>query len=119
MSGGDTMKRTPGSPAARHDWRRLDALTAKAKHEASVSDRDNQPLTEANTKRMRRTPRAKIIRRTLGMSQEEFAARFHIPIGTLRDWEQGRTEPDQAARAYLTVIARAPDAVQKALASSS
>ena len=32
--------------------------------------------------------------RTLFLSQEEFAAQFHIPIGTLRDWEQGRKEPD-------------------------
>jgi putative transcriptional regulator len=36
----------------------------------------------------------------LGHNQEDFAARFHIAIGTLRDWEQGRAEPDQAARAY-------------------
>ena len=41
----------------------------------------------------------------LGFTQEEFAARYQIPIGTLRDWEQGRTEPDQPARAYLKVIA--------------
>ena len=58
---------------------------------------------------MKRTPQAKIIRRALGLSQEDFAARYHIPLGTLRDWEQGRVEPDQAARAYLTVIAREPE----------
>jgi putative transcriptional regulator len=82
---------------------------------AALSDPDAQPLTEADFARMKRTPRAKIIRRALGLSQEEFAARFHIPLGTLRDWEQGRSEPDQAARAYLTVIARAPDVVSAAL----
>jgi putative transcriptional regulator len=49
------------------------------------------------------------------MSQEEFARTFHIPIGTLRDWEQGRVEPDQAARAYFKVIARNPKAVREAL----
>jgi putative transcriptional regulator len=37
----------------------------------------------------------------LGLSQEKFATRFEIPIGTLRDWEQGRSEPDKPARAYL------------------
>ena len=42
------------------------------------------------------------------VSQEEFAAQFLIPIGTLRDWEQGRKEPDAAAKAYLRVIASAP-----------
>ncbi len=64
---------------------------------------------------MRRVPRTKGIRRALGLSQEEFAARYHIPIGALRDWEQGRFEPDAAARAYLTVVARAPDLVRRAL----
>jgi len=64
---------------------------------------------------MKRTPQAKIIRRALGITQEEFAARYHIPIGTLRDWEQGRVAPDQPARAYLMVIARDPERVQDAL----
>ena len=64
---------------------------------------------------MRRTPQAKVIRRALGLSQEEFSARYHIPIGTLRDWEQNRCEPDQAARAYLQVIAREPEIVRSVL----
>ena len=54
-------------------------------------------------------------RNQLGLTQEEFAARYHIPLGTLRDWEQGRVEPDQPARAYLTVIARDPEGVRRAL----
>ena len=41
--------------------------------------------------------------------------RYHIPLGTLRDWEQGRSEPDQPAKAYLTVIARDPEGVDRAL----
>jgi putative transcriptional regulator len=49
------------------------------------------------------------------LTQEEFAARFKIPLGTLRDWEQGRSEPDQPAKAYLTVIARDPRGVERAL----
>jgi putative transcriptional regulator len=77
--------------------------------------RDSDPLTPDDLKRMRRTPQVKIIRRALGLTQEEFAARYRIPVGTLRDWEQGRTEPDQPARAYLTVIARDPEAVRRAL----
>jgi len=92
-------------------------MTEAEKHAAALSNPDNRPLTEADMKRMKRKPRAKIIRRALGLSQEDFAARYHIPIGTLRDWEQGRAEPDQAARAYLTVIAREPEAVRKALSS--
>lgn len=84
--------------------------------EAAQRDADARPLTPDDLKRMRRTPQAKIIRRALGLTQEEFAARYRVPIGTLRDWEQGRTEPDQPARAYLAVIARDPEAVRRALA---
>jgi len=82
---------------------------------AARADRDAKPLTEADLKRMRRTPQAKIIRRALELTQEEFAARYHIPLGTLRDWEQGRAEPDQPTRAYLTLIARDPDHVNRKL----
>jgi putative transcriptional regulator len=64
---------------------------------------------------MRQTPRLKIIRGALGLIQEEFATRFHIPLGTLRDCEQGTNGPDQAARAYLRAIAGDPDAVHRAL----
>ena len=65
--------------------------------------------------RMKRTAQAKIIRRALEPTQEEFAIRYHIPLGTLRDWEQGRAEPDQPTRAYLTLIARDPDHVRRML----
>jgi putative transcriptional regulator len=64
---------------------------------------------------MRRVPRTKSLRRALGLSQEEFAARYHIPVSTLCDWEQGRFEPDAAARACLAVIAREPEIVRHAL----
>ena len=80
-----------------------------------TTDFDNRPLTDADLKRMKRTPQAKVIRRALKLTQEEFAAQFHIAIGTLRDWEQNRYEPDGAAKAYLKVIAREPDAVRRAL----
>jgi putative transcriptional regulator len=82
-------------------------------------DPDNRPLTDADLTRMKRTPQVKIIRRALKLTQEEFAAQFHIPIGTLRDWEQDRNAPDKAAQAYLRVIAKDPDAVRRALGSLS
>jgi putative transcriptional regulator len=90
-------------------------MSAEAVAQAARQDRDAQPLTEADLKRMKRTPQAKIIRRALELTQEEFAVRYHIPLGTLRDWEQGRAEPDQTARAYLTLIARDPDHVNRIL----
>ena len=120
MSTDSTTKKTENRPAqAKQDWSRFDAMTAEEKHAAAVSDPDAQPIDEEKWKRMKRVPRAKTLRRALGLSQEDFAAHFHIPIGTLRDWEQGRAEPDQAARAYLKVIATAPDVVRKALAPKS
>jgi putative transcriptional regulator len=90
-------------------------MTQRAIGRAAIADPDARPLTSADLKRMKRTPQAKIIRRALGVTQEEFAARYHIPLGTLRDWEQGRAVPDQPARAYLRVIACDPDGVQQAL----
>ena len=117
MSAGSTTKRTDRKQA-KTDWTALDALTAEEKHMAALSDPDAQPITKEKWSRMKQVPRAKTLRRALGLSQEEFAARFHIPIGTLRDWEQGRAEPDQAARAYLTVIARDPEAVHRALSAA-
>jgi len=69
-------------------------MTPEAIERAARADPDAQPLTDADLMRMRRTPRTKVIRRALDLTQEEFAARYHIPLGTLRDWEQGRTEPD-------------------------
>ncbi len=97
------------------DWRRFDAMTPEQSHAAAPSDPDAQPLTDEDFARMKRMPRVKIMRRALGLSQEEFSARFHIPLGTLRDCEQGRKEPDAAARAYLVVIGREPEAVGRAL----
>ena len=94
---------------------RLRPMTAEEIERAARADRDAQPLSEADLKRMKRTPQAKIIRRALELTQEEFAARYHIPLGTLQDWEQGRAEPDQPTRAYLTLIARDPERVNRTL----
>ena len=82
---------------------------------AAARDHENPPLTGARAGQLRPVPRVKTLRRALALTQEEFAARYHIPLGTLRDWEQGRSEPDQPAKAYLTVIARDPEAVERAL----
>jgi len=111
MKNAGTTKKTP----SKHDWKRFDAMTEAQRHAAALSDPDAQPVTPDNVRCMKRTPQVKVIRRALGLSQEDFAGRFHIPLGTLRDWEQNRKEPDAAARAYLVVIARNPQAVTDAL----
>ena len=90
-------------------------MTDEEVEAAALSDPDNPPLTEERMKRLKPVPRVRTLRRALRLSQEEFAARFHIPLETVRDWEQGRTEPDQPARAYLKVIAVDPEAVYRAL----
>jgi putative transcriptional regulator len=56
------------------------------------------------------------VRAATGLSRAEFARRFALDPRALQDWEQGRRRPDRAARAYLTVIARRPEAVVEALA---
>ena len=95
--------------------RTLRPITPEAVERAARADRDAQPLTENDLKRMKRAPQAKIIRRALELTQEEFAARYHIPLGSLWDWEQGRTVPDESTWAYLTLIARDPDHVNRIL----
>lgn len=101
------------------DWKRLRAMTEEEAYAAAMADPDAPPLTNENMSRMRPVPRAKTLRRALGLTQEEFAARYQIPLGTLRDWEQGRAEPDQPARAYLKAIAGDPEAVRLALRSAA
>jgi putative transcriptional regulator len=103
-----TQRPLPTPPSVRE-------MTEEEIMAAALSDPDAQPLTGEKLKSMRRVPRVKTLRYTLMLTQEEFAARFAIPLGTLRDWEQGRTEPDATAKAYLKVIAEEPEIVAGAL----
>lgn len=83
------------------------------------SDPSDPEDFDANSAAMDRGQRARMIRRTragLGLSQAEFAQRFHVPVGTLRDWEQARTTAPDFAIAYVRVIGRHPDLVAKAVA---
>jgi putative transcriptional regulator len=103
---------------ARIDWSRVDAMTEEQRHAAAMADPDARPITEEDIAagRVRLVPRIRTLRRALKLSLEEFAVRYRIPIGMLRDWERGRTEPDAAAKAYLDAIAGAPEMVREALA---
>ncbi|MCK5706254.1 MAG: helix-turn-helix domain-containing protein [Candidatus Aureabacteria bacterium] len=60
-------------------------------------------------------PNLKVIRKKFKMSQSQFADLIGVSIFTLRNWEQGRTEPDGAARSLLTVAEKRPKAVFEAL----
>jgi len=55
------------------------------------------------------------IREGLGLSQQAFASAYHIPLATLKGWEQGRRQPDATAAAYLAVIARLPEQARDVL----
>ena len=78
-------------------------------------DSENPPLTDAQLARMKPVSPAKRLRWALGLTQQDFAARYQIPVGTLRDWEQRRSEPDAPAKAYLKVIAADPEGVAEKL----
>ena len=60
-------------------------------------------------------PDVKAIRRRLKMSQHAFAMAYRIPLATLKNWEQGRRQPDAPASAYLQAILRRPKEIQEAL----
>lgn len=83
------------------------------------SDPEDAEDFDVSAEAMDRGQRARLIRRTrtgLGLSQTEFAERFRVPVGTLRDWEQARATPPDFAVAYVRVISRHPDLVAKAVA---
>jgi putative transcriptional regulator len=57
----------------------------------------------------------KAIRAKLDLAQPEFAARYGLSVGTVRDWEQGRTVPDRPAQVLLRVIEAEPELVRRVL----
>lgn len=92
---------------AKTDWTAVDAIS-DAEIEAQIA-------ADSNVAPEILPVDVKAIRAATGLSQGKFAARFRIPVGTLRDWEQGRKQPDTTARAYLRVIARHPEMVARSL----
>jgi putative transcriptional regulator len=106
-------------PSDKTDWGRLDAMTDDEVVAAARSDPSARPLTPEQLAKMRRVPRVKAVRQQLGMTQAEFADAFHLPITTLRDWEQHRSVPDAPARALLLAIERNPKVMRKLLADKA
>jgi putative transcriptional regulator len=104
-----------GPRPGKTDWTRVEALTGEQALQNALADEDNPPLTDDQLARMRRVPNPQEIRQRLGLTQREFSQQFQIALGTLRDWEQGARRPDSAAKAYLRVIAAAPDVVRQIL----
>jgi putative transcriptional regulator len=94
------------------DWEKIDATTDEDIAQQAAADPDVAPvLTDAETV----AALARTVRKRLGLSQPAFAARYGIPVGTLRDWEQARRQPGAAALPYLRVIAQEPEMVERVL----
>lgn len=102
-------------PAGRTDWNKVRGLSDKQIRDAAKTDPDAAILTDRELSEFKRVPDMKILRARLNMSQAEFAAAYHVRLGTVRDWEQHRVVPDSAARTLLTLIDRAPEAVRELL----
>ncbi len=106
-------------PPDKSDWNRVEAMGDAEARAAAQSDPDAQPLTPEQLSKMRPVSRVKVLRQRLGMTQAQFAEAFHLPITTLRDWEQHRSTPDAPARALLLAIERDPDAMRRLLADNA
>ncbi len=104
-------------PQDKTDWEALRKLSEEEVERRALSDPDAKPLTKKDFKRLKRSPRVRIVRMALGLTQEVFAEVYGIPVATLRDWEQGRREPDQASKTLLKLIERMPHEIREALAS--
>ena len=84
--------------------------------EAVPQGPDAQPLSAEDAQPMHLTPpHVASLRRALFLTRKEFAARYHIPLDILSDWEREHSQPDQTMCAYLAVIARHPEIVRRAL----
>ena len=93
------------------------AVSAEEVEANALADPDSAPETEEEIAAAWGAEYVQQVRSRLSLTQAEFSERFHVPLGTLRDWERGASVPDTSARTLLRVIAREPEAVLRALAS--
>jgi putative transcriptional regulator len=121
-----SVEHKPGDPPveSQTDWGAVNAIKPEQLHVAALADPDAQPIPHGSDEDLARLGLQKIVntkklRERLGLTQEQFASRYRIPVGTLRDWEQGRKRPDAPARAYLTIIARDPHAIAHLLGEAA
>jgi putative transcriptional regulator len=96
----------------RIDRAKVDATTEEdiRRHQIEDGQDPHAPLTGFSWNVPARAARQK-----LNMTQEQMAALLRIPVATLRNWEQGRAKPDQAAQALLTILYRRPELAKEAL----
>jgi len=98
------------------DWAAIDAMTDADIDRQIAENPDAAPVfSDQEFAAMR----VRTVRKKLKLTQAQFAQRFRVPLGTLRDWEQGRREPDAPAMALLRIIEREPAAATRALAADA
>lgn len=119
-SKGEAVAVLPGGEeeaiAQKTNWEALKTLSDEEVALGASLDEDNPLLTDEELAHMQPVPNVRKIRTNLKLSQSQFAKEFQLSVRTIQDWEQGRTQPDQAARTLLQVIAVNPDAVSAAIA---
>jgi putative transcriptional regulator len=103
-----TRKRGAPYRFSEEERRRFDKLTDAKIEAQALSDPDNPPQTKEQLRRMVLAREVRVTREKLGLSQPEFAARFHIGLARLRDFEQARSEPDFIVRVFLQMIYEDP-----------
>ena len=118
----DTTKLSPAAQAALAavDWKAIDAMTDDDIARQIAANPDAMDLGDAPPGALRvvHPPggvAVRALRAKLDMTQAEFAACFGFSVGAVRDWEQGRKQPDAQARVLLRLIDQAPDMVADAV----
>lgn len=96
---------------------RIKAMTEEEIERLAESDLENPPPTDAQLDRGVFGRKVRLTRQSLAMTQEEFAAALKLPVATLRNWEQGRVDPDPAARSLVAIVAANPRLALAALAA--
>jgi putative transcriptional regulator len=100
----------------RTDWSSFDALTEEQIMAAALADPDAQPIHEGAPRRTWRGLLPRILFNRLGLSVEEFAARYQVPLDLAAAWYTNKIWPDAVASAYLKAIAADPEGVARAVA---
>jgi|APHig6443717817_1056837.scaffolds.fasta_scaffold04074_2 putative transcriptional regulator len=106
------------------DWDAIDAMSDDDIAQQIADNPDAAPdLSDAPASAIRVVhPQGGVnvrgIRAKLGMTQDDFARRFGFPVGSLRDWEQGRCQPEASTRTLLLVIEQSPDLVASVVIAS-
>ena len=115
------MKKKIDLKKGKTDWEKIKKLTERKIATAARSDQDAPILTRKELSQFKKVYSPKEInvqkiRKSLSLSQEQFARYFGVSKRTIQEWEQHRRTPTTTARNFLKVIEKAPNAVYRALA---